>query len=41
MIGIFHILVYTISEVAGFLKVNRNYVYAPINSGHLRSIKLG
>ena len=34
-------LVYTISEVAALLKVNRNYVYALINSGHLRSIKLG
>lgn len=34
-------LLYTISEVAALLKVNRNYVYALINEGHLRSIKLG
>ena len=34
-------LVYTIKEVAGLLKVNKNYVYALINKGLLRSIKLG
>ena len=34
-------LLYTISEVAALLKVNRNYVYSLINGGHLRSIKLG
>ena len=34
-------LLYTITEVAGLLKVNRNYVYSLINKGHLRSIKLG
>jgi len=34
-------LLYTISEVAALLKVNKNYVYALINGGHLRSIKLG
>lgn len=34
-------LLYTISEVAALLKVNRNYVYKLINKGYLRSIKLG
>ena len=34
-------LLYTISEVAKLLKVNRNYVYALINGGYIRSIKLG
>ena len=34
-------LLYTISEVAKFLKVNKNYVYALINGGYIRSIKLG
>lgn len=34
-------LLYTIKEVAGLLKVNKNYVYALINKGVLRSIKLG
>lgn len=34
-------LVYTIKEVAGLLKVNKNYVYALINKGLLRSTKLG
>ena len=32
---------YTINEVAKLLKVNRNYVYALINGGYIRSIKLG
>ena len=31
-------LLYTISEVAALLKVNRNYVYKLINKGYLRSI---
>lgn len=34
-------LVYTIKEVAGLLKVNKNYVYTLINKGLLRSTKLG
>lgn len=34
-------LLYTISEVAKLLKVNRNFVYALINTGHIKSIKLG
>lgn len=32
---------YTINKVAKLLKVNRNYVYALINGGYIRSIKLG
>ena len=32
---------YTINEVAKLLKVNRIYVYALINGGYIRSIKLG
>ena len=34
-------MVYTISEVATLLKVNRNFVYTLISNGYLRSIKLG
>ena len=34
-------LVYTIKEVSGLLKVNKNYVYALINKSLLRSTKLG
>ncbi len=34
-------LVYTIKKVAELLKVNKNYVYALINKGLLRSTKLG
>lgn len=34
-------LIYTISEVAALLKVNRNFVYSLINNGYLLSIKLG
>ncbi len=34
-------LLYTISEVAKILKINKNFVYTLINNGHLRSIKLG
>ena len=37
----FEEMVYTISEVATLLKVNRNFVYTLISNGHLRSIKLG
>lgn len=33
-------LLYTISEVAKILKINKNFVYTLINNGHLRSIKL-
>ncbi len=34
-------LLYTISGVVKLLKVSRNYVYALINSGYIRSVKLG
>ena len=34
-------LLYTISEIAEILKVNKNFVYTLINVGHLKSIKLG
>ncbi len=34
-------VLYTISEVAVLLKVNRNFVYNLMNNGYLRSIKLG
>lgn len=34
-------LVYTVSEVAELLKVNRNYVYGLIKSGLLPCLKLG
>lgn len=34
-------VLYTISEVATLLKVNKNMVYYLINAGYLRSIKLG
>ena len=34
-------ILYTISEVATLLKVNRNFVYSLINNGYLLSIKLG
>lgn len=33
-------VLYTISEVAALLKVNKNMVYYLINAGYLRSIKL-
>ena len=33
-------LLYTISEVSKILKVNKNYVYALINDGHLVVEKL-
>lgn len=34
-------VLYTISEVAALLKVNKNMVYELINNGYLRSIKFG
>ena len=34
-------ILFTISEVASILKVNKNYVYKLIDKGCLRSIKLG
>lgn len=34
-------LLYTISEVAEILKVNKNFVYKLVNKGLLRSTKLG
>lgn len=34
-------LLYTISEIAEILKVNKNFVYTLTNAGHLKSIKLG
>ncbi len=34
-------LLYTISETAELLKINKNFVYTLINQGHLKSIKLG
>lgn len=34
-------VLYTISEVAALLKVNKNMVYHLINAGYLRSMKLG
>ena len=34
-------MLYTVTEVAAILKVNRNFVYSLINAGHIRSIKLG
>jgi len=34
-------VLYTISEVAALLKVNKNMVYELINKGYLRSIKFG
>lgn len=34
-------VLYTISEVARLLKVNKNMVYELINCGYLRSIKFG
>lgn len=34
-------VLYTISEVAALLKVNKNMVYNLINKGYLKSIKLG
>ena len=32
---------YTVSEVAKKLKVNRNFVYDMINKGELKAVKIG
>ena len=32
---------FTVSEVAGILKVNKNFVYELIKYGHLKAMKLG
>lgn len=34
-------MLYTVSEVAKMLKVNRNFVYDEIKKGKLRAIKVG
>lgn len=34
-------LLYTISETAAILKINKNFVYTLIKRGYLKSIKLG
>lgn len=34
-------VLYTISEVAALLKVNKNMVYHLINEGYIKSIKFG
>lgn len=34
-------ILYTIAEVSELLKVNKNYIYALIRQGYLKSIKLG
>ena len=34
-------MLYTVTEVAAILKVNRNFVYNLINAGLMKSIKLG
>lgn len=34
-------MVYTVSEVAKLLKVNRNFVYDEIKRGSLKAIKIG
>lgn len=34
-------VLFTISEVASILKVNKNFVYKLIDKGYLKSIKLG
>ena len=34
-------MLYTVSEVAKLLKVNRNFVYDEIKKGKLRAIKVG
>ena len=33
--------IYTVSEVAEILKVNKNKVYSLINNGYLKAMKLG
>ena len=34
-------MLYTVSEVAKLLKVNRNFVYKIINDGELEAVKIG
>ena len=34
-------ILYTVSEVARLLKVNRTFVYDLINSGELKAVKIG
>lgn len=34
-------MVYTVSEVAKMLKVNKNFVYSLIKKGELKAVKIG
>lgn len=34
-------MLYTVSEVAKLLKVNRNFVYKIINTGELEAVRIG
>ena len=34
-------MLFTVSEVAKMLKVNRNFVYKLINEGELKAVKVG
>ena len=34
-------MLYTVTEVAKLLKVNRNFVYKIINNGELEAVKIG
>ena len=34
-------MLYTVTEVAKMLKVNRNFVYKIINNGELEAVKVG
>ena len=34
-------MLYTVTEVAQLLKVNRNFVYKIINNGELEAVKIG
>ena len=34
-------MLYTVTEVAKLLKVNRNFVYKIINDGELEAVKIG
>ena len=34
-------MLYTVTEVAKLLKVNRNFVYKLINNGELEAVKIG
>ena len=34
-------MLYTVSEVAKLLKVNKNFVYKIINNGELEAVKIG